>query len=1041
MNNHWNVLSRSLYACALLVAFARPAGAQTITTGNIAGTVEDQQGGRVPGAAIQAVHTETGTVYQTLSLSDGRFSILSVRVGGYTMKATMAGFRAREIKDVVVNLGEERSVSFKLELERVAESVTVTAEAPPIDLANAGTAGHISNAVKENAPTIARSLTDIVRTNVYFNPMGVNEDIPFPAIAGRSQRYNSLQIDGAANNDLFGLAAGGGVPGGVTGSQPISLDAIQEIQLVVSPYDIRQSGFSGGGINAITKTGTNQYRGTAFIFGRNEDWVGKGVTRQPISTFKDLQSGFTFGGPISRDRAFFFVAVDEGRRTQPSGFSVGGTGVDWGNEALVDRFIDSLSTLYGHDLGPNAKDEFIREANSDKVFLRGDFNLGSHQFTIRHNFVHGRNDTGTLTATLFVMPDALPRQVSRTHSTVGQLTSRFGQAVNELRVAATRVRDKRLPQPGFEDAPFPSITVTLFGSTQVRAGRDAFSAANELDQTIVEVTDDYTRIMGRHQITVGTHNEFFEFRNLFIRDFFGSYTFNSLDLFEQGLAQGFSHSFSATADPLQAAQFKVRHFGFYAGDVWRFNARTTITGGVRADIVRYPIIPNANPAAVDNFGFRTDVVPNNTLFSPRVGINYALRADGSEQIRGGVGLFAGRTPYVWVSNQYGNTGIDFTRLSLSTSSSRRFPFVSDPFDQPTSISGVGAATNEIDVIDPDFKYPSILRGNLAYDRKLPWLGLYATGEVLFTSVVNDIRFEHLNLRQIATSSIDGRPVFARNVVPTLGDVILLTNTDQGHTWSVALEVKRPLQNGLFVTGSYLYGRSYSIADGVRDQAVSAWGNVYTTGDPNNPTLGRSDYDPGHRVNLTTTYNFKLFKSYRMTASVFYSGQSGRPYTLLWGAGASTGSVNGDTQTLNDILFLPESGEGLVFTNGTYEDLRRYLDSHECTRRQIGTIMQRNSCRSPAIQTLDMRLAFHVPAGRAQAEITFDLLNVLNFIDHNRGQFRYANFNDIIPVSATASAGVVTGMNLATLNSASFTEFVRSDLRSRWQLQIGARIRY
>jgi hypothetical protein len=1040
MKHLWKFVLVTLSALVVAAIVSTPAAAQTITTGNITGTVEDQQGGRVPGAAVQAIHVSTGTSYQTVSLADGRFSILNVRVGVYTMKATMTGFRAREIKDIAVNLGEERSVTFKLELERLAETVTVTGEAPPIDLANAGTAGHISGAVKEIVPTIARGLTDIVRTNIYFNPMGVNEDIPVASVAGRSQRYNSLQIDGAVNNDLFGLAASGGVPGGVTGTQPISLDAIQEIQLVVSPYDIRQSGFSGGGINAITKTGTNRYRATAFLFGRNQAWVGKGVTRQPLSTFKDIQTGFTLGGPILQDRAFFFAAIDEGRRTQPSGFSVGGTGVDWGNEALVDQFLNSLRTLYGHDLGATAKDEFIRESNSDKIFVRTDFNIGTSQLTVRHNFVNARNDTGSVTPTLFVLPDAFPRQVSRTNSTVGQFTSRFGAAVNELRIALTRVRDQRQPQPSVLN-PFPSVTVTLFGSTQVRTGRDAFSAANELDQDIVEVTDDYTRIMGKHQITVGTHNEFFKFRNLFIRDFFGSYTFNSLELFEQGLAQGFSRSFSATSDPLQAAAFGVNHFGLYAGDIWRFNARTTITFGARADFVRYPDTPNANPVAEQNFGFRTDVVPDNTFWSPRVGVNYALREDGTEQVRGGVGLFAGRTPYVWISNQFGNTGIDFTRLSLSTSSTRRFPFIADPFAQPTSITGVGASTNEIDVIDPDFKYPSIIRGNLAYDRKLPWWGLYGTAEVLFTSVVNDIRFEHLNLRQIATSSIDGRPIFARDVVPTLGDVILLTNTSEGRSWALSFEVKRPMSNGFFVTGSYLYGRSYSIADGVRDQAASAWGNVYTAGDPNNPTLGRSDYDPGHRVNLTTSYDFKVWRGYRATASVFYSGQSGRPYTLLWGAGQSTGSVNGDTQTLNDILFLPASGDGLVFTNGTYDDLRRYLDSRECTARQLGRIMERNSCRSPAIHTFDMRLALHVPARKVNAEITLDVLNVLNLLDHNSGQFRYANFNDIIPVAATATGGVVTGMNLATLNSPTFQDFVRSDLRSRWQLQLGARIRY
>jgi hypothetical protein len=1050
--NVWKLATATMILAAALVA--APAAAQTVTTGSISGTVEDPQGGRLPGAVVQAVHTPTGTSYESVTDSEGRFSVLNVRVGPYVLRVAMPGFKKFEQKDVVVSLGEDRGVTIKLELERVAETVTVTAENPPIDLTRAGTAGNIENRVKEVLPTISRSLTDLARTNIYFNPTANNDETPTPSVGGRSQRYNNLQIDGAVNNDLFGLAAGGGVPGGSAGTQPISLDAIQEIQLVVSPYDIRQSGFSGGGINAITKSGTNERHGTAFLFGRNQSWVGKGCPtslpcaedlRKPISTFKDIQGGFSLGDKLIENRAFYFTTVDIGRRKQPSGFSINGTGVQFAQDettlAAVDRFLSILKNTYNYDLGPTAKDEYIREQNSDKIFVRTDFNIARSQLTVRHNFVNARSDNGFPSATTYIFPDGFNRFKSRTNSTVGQLTSRFGSAVNELRVALTTVRESRNPQPGFP-AEFPFVSVTLFGSTLARAGLDGPSQANQLDQDIVEVTNDYTRVWGRHQLTVGTHNEFFKFRNLFINGFKGTYTFNSLDLFEQGLAQSFTHSFSATDDPLQAAKFRVNHMGIYAGDQWRVLPRLTLTYGIRADFVRYPTAPNANPVAETNFGFRTDVVPNNTLYSPRAGFNYALRADGMEQVRGGVGLFTGRTPYVWISNQYGNTGVDFIRLNVSSSAANRIPFVADPNNQPTSLPNVVAATNEIDVIDPEFKYPSIIRGNLAYDRKLPF-GLYGTVELLMTSVVQDIRYENLNLQQIRTSNLDGRPVFARNKVPTLGDVLLLTNAGEGSAWTIAVDVKRPFSNGLFVNGAYLYGQAKSIADGVRDQAASQWGNIYTTGDPNHPTLGISDYDPGHQVKLTATYDFKVWRGYRATASLFYTGQSGRPYTLLWGSGQSTGSVNGDTQNNNDILFLPnaEQAANFVFTNGTYDDLRRYLDSKECTAKQVGGFMERNSCRSPWSTTLDARFAVTLPIQKVNAEITLDILNLANLIDNDKGIFRYALFNDIIPVSATATGGVVTGMNLATLNSPSFSEFTKTDLRSRWQMQLGARLRF
>ncbi len=1023
-----------LLACAAM-ATARPAAAQTVTTGSMGGTIEDQHGGRLPGVVVVAVHTATGTPYQAVSQPDGRFSILNVRVGVYTLKATLSGFKDSELKDVIVSLGEERTVLFKLELASVSTEVTVTAEATPINITTAGVSGSVSNAVKESLPTISRSLTDIVRTNIYFNPMGHNEDTAIASVAGRSQRYNTLTIDGAVNNDLFGLAAGAGVPGGNAATQPISLDAIQEIQLLVSPYDVRQSGFSGGGINAITKSGANALRGTAFAFGRNQKWVGKGVSNVAVSKFNDYQWGGSLGGPIVTNKVFYFGTFDEQRRDTPSGFSVGGTGVPFapGREADVDRFLNILRTKYDYDIGANAKDEFTRKQNNDKFFVRADFNMGRSQITFRHNFINAYSDNGFPSATSYTFPDGFYRFNSETNSTVGQVTTRFSTGVNELRVNLTRVRERRDPE--FVPKPFPFVSVTIASNVTVAAALSGASQANQLDQDVLEITDDYTKVMGTHQITVGTHNEFFKFRNLFINGYLGTWNFTSLDRFDEGLANGFTHGFSNTSDPLQPAKFKVNHMGFYAGDQWRLHPRWTVTYGTRVDITRFPDKPSANPVAVENFGYATDVVPNNTQWSPRAGFNWDRRGTGREQIRGGIGLFAGRTPYVWISNQYGNTGVDFTRLSV-TNSPTLIPFVPDPFNQPTSLPNVTPARNEIDMIDPEFKYPSIIRGNLGYDRELPF-GMYGTVELLMTSTVNDIRYENLNLQQVATLSPDGRPIFARNVVTTLNDVILLTNTGEGKSWSIATDVRRPFSNGFFVNVGYLYGQAKTVMDGIRDQAVSQWGNVYQPGDPNHPPLTRSDYDPGHRFTITSTYDFRLGGGYSAAASVFYSGQSGRPYTLLFG----TPGVNGDQQNLNDNLYLPTSTDPITYTNGTYSDLLLFMQRDECTAKQIGRIMERNSCRAPWINTLDGRFAVNLPVKRVRAEITLDILNMINLFDPKSGQFQYAQFNDILISTPTVANNTLTTMNLAGITNPSFQRFVRSDLRSRWQMQLGGRIRF
>jgi hypothetical protein len=782
-----------------LVLTPAPLVAQT-TTGTVSGAVEDQQGGRLPGVTVQAVHTATGTTYQAVTQTDGRLTILNARVGTYVVRATLSGFRNEEESNVVVSLGEERAVNFTLRLANVAEAVTVTADVPPVDLTMAGAALNISNAVKETLPTISRSLNDIVRTSPYVNMTGLNDDVVAPSIAGRNFRYNNIQIDGAVNNDLFGLAASGGTPGGATETAPISLDAIQELQVLVSPYDVRQGGFSGGGINAITKSGTNDLRGTMFYFGRNQDWVGVGPNDTPIATFSDKQGGFSVGGPLVQNRAFFFGTADWGRKSTPSGFSVSGSGTQIGNEAEVDRFIQILRDRYNYDLGPTAKDEFIVGQQSDKLFVRGDFNLAANQrLTVRHNYVSAFNDIGRPSTTNYILGDNFYHFTSKTNSTVVQLNSAFNNAVNELRVAFTSVRDVRGGQD-FEPRPFPLVDVTLTPSLRIRAGRENFSTANELDQDIVEINNDFTLIRGQHTITLGTHNELFDFRNLFIRDSFGNYGFSSLDNFEAGIAQSFDHSFSRTSEPQQASTFGVKQIGFYVGDQWRARPRLTITAGVRVDRPIFPDKPTANPVAVENFGYATDVVPSSTLWSPRVGFNWDLTGTGTEQVRGGIGLFSGRTPFVWLSNQYGNTGIEFSRLSRSFNANNTIPFVSDALNQPKTLAGGSFATNEIDLVDPDYKFPSLVRGNLGYDKEIA-RGVVATAEVVFSSNVNDIRYENLNRIQTGVSSLDGRPIYGR-AVASLSDVIFLTNTSQGGSWSTSFELKRQFRDGWFGQASY-----------------------------------------------------------------------------------------------------------------------------------------------------------------------------------------------------------------------------------------------
>ncbi len=1026
--------SLSVVLCLLLLGTAA-ASAQTVTTGSLAGVVVDAQKGVLPGATVIATHTPTGTKYEAVTDSEGRFNILSLRVGPYTVSAELSGFRKEEQVDVPVTLGEQRSVAFTLKIESIAETIEVIGQSSIIDSSRAGTADNISSQAVQSLPTISRNLVDIARTSPYFNPAGLNEDPLALSVAGRNNRYNNLQIDGAVNNDVFGLAPSG-TPGGTTEAQPISLDAVQELQLVVSPYDVRQGGFSGGGINAITKSGSNALKGTAYFFGRNQDWVGEAPNGTKIGQFKDQQYGGSVGGPIVQNKAFFFGNVDWTRKDNPSGFSVNSSGQQFGRSAEIDRLITILRTKYNYN--PGGTEEFIRTIDSNKFFVRADFNINPrNQLTVRHNYLKAQNDIGRPTTSLYFMPDNFYGMKNTTNSTVAQLNSTRGTSVNELRFTYQRIRDRRGAGPG-EERPFPFILVDL-SAGQARAGRENFSTANELDQDVYELTDDFTLLKGRHTFTFGTHNEFFRFRNLFIRDSFGSYRFSNLDMLDQGLAQSYDYSFSLTGDPQQAAKFRVRQFGFYAGDQWRALTNLTLTYGVRADIPTFPDKPTANPLTVTSYGYQTDEVPSSVLWSPRVGFNYALSSNNTEQVRGGVGLFSGRTPYVWLSNQYGNTGIEFRRLSIAFAAANRIAFVPDPTAQPTSVGN--AQTNEVDMIDPDYKYPSVVRFNLAYDRDLGFFGLIGTAEFLYSQNVNDVRYENLNLQQVGTR-IDGRPFYARNVNTSISDAIFLTNTDQGDSWSIVFKVDRPFRNGLFMGGSYLYGESTAILDGTSSQAASNWGNVYISGDPNNPPNVRSNFDPGHRITLSGGYEIPVPGGLTVTASAYYSGQSGRPWSANFGS-----DFNADARTTNDLLYIPASAsEPITYTNGTFQDLMTFVNAEQCLADYIGTSHVRNACRAPWINTFDARVNVGLPFKRVKAEITWDLLNLINLFDRQAGLLEYANFNDLLVVRPTIAANGATTYNLANLfpNGVLQTpqeQFTRSDLLSRWQMQLGARIRF
>jgi len=1023
---------RILFLVAVALMAIAPFAQAQVTTGSIAGTVTASDGSALPGVTVEAVHVPTGTRYDAVTGLEGRFLMANVRVGGpYRVTATLEGFRTFEASNVNVALGTTAEVPVRLQLAAVSEAITVTATADDIINPNrTGATSTVSTEEIETLPTVNRTLQDFARTNPYVNVDPQDFSATRMTVAGKSNRYNNIQIDGAVNNDLFGLADTG-TPGGQADALAISLDAIQEIQVAVSPYDVRQGGFTGGGLNAITRSGTNQYSGSLFYSRRDPQYVGDGPFDRPIDEFEMEQYGGRFGGKIIQDKLFFFVNGEKLDRAEDDDY----TAADYRRPDDITAVRDFLIDQFGYD--PGSLGGMSRTRESKNLFGRIDWNVNpTNQFTIRHNFVDAANSViSNRSSSQFRFPNATYFFADETNSTVAQLNSTFGgNSFNEARVNYTTIRDQRA-SPGA----FPGIEIGGSGprNSDIIAGAEQFSTANSLDQDILELTDDFTFIRGDHTITVGSHNEFFEFNNVFMPSAFGHYYFPTLqDFFDLKPTRYF---YTYAEGGINPTQFQVNALSLYGSDSWRMRPNFTLTLGLRADMNQYPDSPNYNPVVEQAVGYKTSATPDEApVFSPRIGFNWQIAE--TQQLRGGVGVFSGRTPYVWISNAYGNTGIGQVSIECSMPSCTPF-FEADPFNQPTSFPAGGGAF-ETAITDPDFKAPRLWRATVAYDRVLPW-DIRGTVEVLYSKNIEDVYYQNVNyVPSGAVSPIDGRPMYKRNST-ALTNALLLTNTDKGHQFMQSLQLNKDFGRFFTVGASYAHQDAQSAFDGGSSTASSNWRFHHTTGDIYDPELSRSAYETTHRINVNGTLNFTT-GMFTHGVGLYYNAQSGRPYSLLFGT-----DVNGDGQSSNDLIYIPANGNEIIVQNSAgqvvdYSLLANYLE-YAGLSSTAGRAMDRYEASEPWARQLDFHYELGLPAiSGFRSMLTADVSNILAMIDNEYGNVRYVSNQNFSPVTyrgidqATGKPIYRERFNGALTPGSQYS--VATD-RSRWQARLGVRVSF
>ncbi len=1113
-------VSRWLFVLLLVACSAGAAHAQG-TNSSIEGVVTDEAGATLPGANVVAVHEPTGTQYGAATNAEGRYRILQMRVGGpYTITVSFVGYVEETLTDVQLTLGQTRALDFELaEATAELEGIEVTAEADPLlNSSRTGAATNIDEETIEDLPTISRGLADFARLTPQSGG-GYN-------LAGRNERYNNIQIDGATLNDVFGL--GEAVPGSQAGAQPISLDAIQEFNVELAPYDVRYSGFTGGLINAITKSGSNDFEGSLRYRRGGDAFVGD-LEDNAFGDFSENLLVGTFGGPVIEDKLFFFVNAEVKREGEPQTTPVGPSpgapnafviddatldalGFE-SSEAVLEEVIDIAQNQYGYD--PGGFQPFTERQDNVKFFAKLDWNIApGHRLTARHNYVDAIEDTGPgrgntgfdLGARAYVFE-------STQNSSTMQLNSTLGPNMyNEARLVYTRIRDERV----VEEQPFPDVTLridpTEVDDYSVQAGIGRFNQANRLGQDLFEFTNNFTYIWDEHTITLGTSNQAFAFENLFIQDFYGTYIFDDFELedgtvvtaieaFREGRPTEYLFSYSLVeGEQAPVAEFTGYQFGFYAQDEWQVLDDLNLTFGLRMDIPYLPKEPSFNPDIAEVFPeystTNTASGLDNALWSPRFGFNYSFGGeDGITQLRGGTGIFSGRPPFVWISNQYSNTGVDFARIDAffddpaALESGGCFSGSADPADQPRpgdpACAGLDPlATTEVNLISDDFTYPQVWRTDLAIDQELPG-GLVATLEGIYTSSINEVLYENINLNKVDPSapgalyplaeSAYGRPLYGapqtfgseRNVAgEQFTNVLLLKNADQGYEYNVTAQLQRNVPIGLGGSLSYTYSRAENVNNATSSRAISNW-QFNENLDINDPRLGTADFEVRHRVLAYGSYRFgweNLFdggERLATTVGFVLDAQAGEPFSWIY-----FGDANADGQSFNDLIYVPETETDVFLTTGNWDLLDAYIESEPSLQEARGTVVNRNTANAPWSFIFDLQLTQEILTfGGQSIEINATLENLFAFADdklgleNEIGRAQFTNFNNISLLgfeeyitpedvdNSVAGREVMpddVGKPVINFSQQQVTDkltgerFATSDFFSRWRARIGLR---
>jgi Carboxypeptidase regulatory-like domain len=1090
--------------------------AQGTTTAALAGTIVDAKGEGLPGASVLAVHEPTGTIYATVTRDDGYFNIVNMRIGGpYKVTISFVGFKDNVLSNLYLTVGQELRRTYTLEENTsiLQEVEVISTRGGVINSGRTGAATTVNNKAITTLPTLNRSLQDFAR----LDPRS-NGSLSF---GGRNALFNNITVDGAYFNNAFGLQP---TIGSQAGAQPVSIDAIDQFQVNIAPYDVRQGLSTGANINIVTKTGTNDFSGSVYTFYRDTNMLGKtvnGVTgNRKAFAFDNTQFGARFGGPIIKNKAFFFVAYEQEARNTPGSNGLvanrpGDTpapGTGSNTSAVLASDLDALKTFlikkFNYD--PGAYENYSREARNKKFNARLDFNLSqSHKLNIKYNLLGSYADISPSTsgalpggrnpsATNLPFQASLYRIYNNLHSVIGELNSVFSNTMsNNFTVGYTSMRDYRESPVGA--TPFPTVDIgNGSGQSMTSFGYEPFSANNKLNSDIFQVSNNFTLYLKKNVLTIGAAFEANSFLNGFAPNYYGGYQFPSLQSFytsvdsNKSTAGQFRQQSSNFAD-FPFAKMKGNMLSLYVQDEFNIGKGFKLTAGLRGDGVFFPV-DNSDGIYTNKFvpslTFRngvklaTDAFPNFTmLISPRLGFNWDVNEKGITQVRGGTGLFSGRIPYVWLSNQLSNNGVLFNSTSVNNPTNRPFSSNVDiyrpaPF---TSVADVKPTSYNLAVTDNNFKFPQVWRSNLAVARNFS-KGWIVEAEMMYTKDLNAVYHQNVNLPASTVKAIgaDNRPIYynlgtngfpstANNRIygsiassaggntvdkPNISDAILMANTSEGYSFVTTLQVTKQFKDGL-LGAAYNFTDARSVNDG-GSIAQSIWRDRSIAGDPNATALSYANFMLKNRVIAYGSYKLSYLQNRLATTLGFsFAHASGGRFTYTY-----SGDMNGDAQNANDLMFVPAAQGDILLTditrsNGTkftaaeqWTALNTYIEQDKYLKTRRGQYAERNGGVLPAIGTLDLKIVqdlnFLVGGKVNTLQLTFDVFNFTNMLNSKWGVDNFVTRSALLTFGGYDNTGTAaTGKPRYTypeFNNAPLTStFQKSNgIGSRWSGQIGLR---